>query len=86
MYDLFENRTSGLESPATRLASVTPDDATDLGFATRAIAVGTEGFVQLTTVGGDTGRVFVVPGAAFPIRARRIWATGTTAANIVVLA
>ena len=40
MYDLFHNRASGLESPATRLASVTPNDTADLAFATRAIAVG----------------------------------------------
>lgn len=86
MYDLFHNRTSGLESPATRLAGVTPDDAADLDFATRAIAVGAEGFVQLTTIAGDTGRVYVVPGAPFPIRARRILATGTTASDIVALA
>lgn len=86
MYDLFHDRASGLESPATRLTSVTPDDAADLAFATRAIAVGTEGFIQMTTVSGDTGRVFVVPGAPFPVRARRIWAAGTTATDIVALA
>lgn len=86
MYDLFHDRASGLESPATRLAGITPSDAADLAFATRAIAVGTEGFVQMTTVSGDTGRIFVVPGAPFPIRARRIWAAGTTATDIVALA
>ena len=86
MSDSFHDRTSSLQSPATRLASVAPDDTTDLGFATRAIAVGAEGFVQVTTIAGDTGRVFIVPGAAFPIRVRRIWAAGTTAADIVALA
>ena len=40
----------------------------------------------MTTVSGDTGRVFVVPGAPFPVRARRIWAAGTTATDIVALA
>ena len=29
---------------------------------------------------------FVVPGAPFPVRARRIWAAGTTATDIVALA
>lgn len=86
MYDLFHNHASGLESPATRLADVTPSDTADLGFATRAIAVGTEGFVQLVTVSGDTGRIYIVPGAPFPIRARRILATGTSATDIVALA
>ena len=86
MYDFFHDRTSGLESPATRLAGVTPNDTADLNFVSRAIAVGTEGFVQLITIGGDAGRVYVVPGAPFPIRARRVLATGTTASDIVALA
>ena len=86
MIDLFKHNVTGLESPVTHLESVTPDDAADLDFASRAIAVGTEGFVNLTTIDGSTGRVFVVPGAPFPIRARRIMATGTTATDIVVLA
>lgn len=86
MNDLFHNQISGLQSPATRLATVKPNDVDDLAFSSRAIAVGTEGFVHLTTVAGDTGTIFVVPGAPFPVRARRIWASGTTAADIVVLA
>lgn len=86
MIDLFENNTSGLESPVTHLKEVTPNDGVDLGLASRAISVATEGFVQLTTISGSTGRIFVVPGAPFPIRARRIWATGTTATEIVILA
>lgn len=86
MNDPFQNQVSGLESPAVRLASVTPNDATDLTFATRGIAVGAEGFVRLITLGGDTGRIYVVPGAPFPIRASRVLATGTTATDIVALA
>lgn len=86
MSDPFLHQASGLESPAVRLAGVAPNDAADLAFATRAIAVGTEGFVRLTTIQGDTGRVYVVPGAPFPVRARRIWATGTSATDIVALA
>lgn len=85
MNDLFKNHIPGLESPATHLQSIVPDDATDLAMTTRAVAVGHEGFVQLTTIRGDIGRVFIVPGAPFPIRACRIWATGTTATEIVAL-
>lgn len=86
MSDPFHNQASGLESPAARLASIIPNDTTDLAFTTRAIAVGTEGFVRLTTIKGDTGRIYVVPGAPFPVRARRILATGTSATDIVALA
>lgn len=86
MIDLFESNASGLESPVTHLKEVTPNDGVDLDLASRAIAVANEGFVKVTTISGSTGRIFVVPGAPFPIRARRIWATGTTATEIVILA
>lgn len=86
MTDFFEGHAAGLESPASRLQAVVPSDSADLDLITRAIAVGTEGFVNLTTISGTTGRVFIVPGAPFPIRARRIMATGTTADHIVALA
>lgn len=86
MKDPFQNSVHGLESPAIRLEAVIPDNDTDLSFVSRAIAVGGEGFVQVTTLGGSIGRVFLVPGAPFPIRASRIWAEGTTASDIVALA
>lgn len=86
MPDIFHNHLPGLESPAIWLATVTPDDDADLGMTSRAIAVGTEGFVQVTTTAGTTGRVYVVPGAPFPIRVSRVWASGTTATDIVALA
>ena len=42
--------------------------------------------MQVTTKSGTIGRVFVIAGAPFPIRATRIWASGTTATDIVALA
>lgn len=86
MTDVFKNHQTGLESPATRLLPITPNDDVDLPIATRALSVGTEGFVNVTTVGGDIGRVFLAAGVPFPIRAVRIWATDTTATEIVGLA
>lgn len=86
MSDPFDTHTSGLESPASRAMAVTPDDAADLLVATRALSVATSGFVQLTTVQGDIARLFIASGVPFPIRARRIWATGTTATDIIGLA
>ncbi|MEM7509080.1 MAG: hypothetical protein AAF415_20360 [Pseudomonadota bacterium] len=84
--DQFENHAPGLESPATRLVEITPDDATELQFVTRAITVENSGHLQIVTAGGDTGRLFVAAGVPFPIRARQIMATGTTASGIVGLA
>lgn len=88
MTDFFASHQSGLESPATRLATITPsdDDSVNLAFATRAIAVSEPGFVRLTSVDGYTGTIFVVPGVPFPMRARKVWASGTTATGIVALA
>jgi len=85
MSDIFREFSSGLESPATHLMAVTPDDATDLPVASRGINVGTSGAVRVTTVGGTTETVYVAAGSAFPLRITRIWQTGTTAANIVAM-
>ena len=84
--DMFAEYSPGLESPATRLVEIVPDDANDLAFMTRAISVESAGYVQVVTAGGDTGRVFIAAGVPFPIRVRQIFATGTTAGGIVGLA
>lgn len=84
--DLFKTHTPGLESPATRLVEIIPNDANDLPFVTRAVAVETPGHLQVVTADGDSGRIFVVAGVPFPIRIRQILDTGTTASGIVGLA
>ena len=84
--DPFENYTQSLESPATRLTEITPDDNTDLAFVTRAITAETAGHLQVVTAAGDTGRLFIAAGIPFPVRVRRVLATGTTAGGIVGLA
>lgn len=86
MTDIFKDHQSGLESPASRLAEIVPDDNAPLPFASRAIVAESPGHVHVTTVSGDTGRVFLSAGVPFPLRATRIMATGTTATGIVVLA
>ena len=83
--DKFADYSGGLESPATGLLMVTPDDANDLLRVSRALNVGTGGAVRLTTIDGDTGTVHIAAGSTFPVRAVRIWATGTTATDIVAL-
>lgn len=85
MTDLFQDYSGGLESPATHLAEATPSDTEDLPMASRGINVATSGSVRLTSVSGQIGTIYVGAGIAFPIRARRIWATGTSATGITVL-
>lgn len=84
--DQFENHAPGLESPASRLFAIVPNDAETLACVTRAIAVDSDGYVQIVTSSGDTGRIFVAAGAPFPIRVVQVMASGTTATGIVGLA
>lgn len=72
-------------TPATRAAAVTPSDSTDLDVPCRAINVAAAGNVSVITTGGDTVTVNVAAGIAFPLEARRIRSTGTTATDIVAL-
>lgn len=85
MIDTFESFGTGLESPATRIVEITPDDTADIFYASRAVNVATSGSLRVTTTGGDTGTVHVTAGVAFPLRVTRIWQTGTTATGIVVM-
>jgi hypothetical protein len=85
MIDTFEGFAPGLESPATRLKSIAPNDSADLEHASRGLNAASAGLVRVTTLGGDTETVFLAAGIAFPLRVRRIWQTGTTATGIVVL-
>jgi hypothetical protein len=74
-----------MTSPPSNAMSVSPDDTSDLGHPSRCINVAVPGSVRVTTVSGDTATVFIAAGVTFPLRARRIWATGTTASGITVL-
>ncbi len=85
MNDQFHSHAEGLSSPPANAMPVTPDDTQDLPFVCRCINVASVGTVRITTLRGDTVAIHVAAGTAFPIRARRIWATGTTAAGIVAL-
>jgi hypothetical protein len=85
MSDDFKNHSAGLQSPASKLFAVVPDDRVDLPIASRALNVAEAGFVQVTTTGGTTEAVYIAAGSAFPVRAVRVWATGTDATGIVAL-
>jgi len=85
MNDIFAAHSGGLESPASYLSAITPSDTADLSHAARALNVAISGSVRVTTVGGTTATVYIAAGIAFPVRASRVWATGTTAGGIVVM-
>lgn len=83
--DTFANGKGGREAPLTRLFAITPDDATLLAEATRALYVGGAGNVSVLPVGQSTSvtLVGVQAGSVLPIRVARVNDTGTTATSIV---
>ena len=72
--------------PAVKIFDITPNDNVDLAHVTTAINVATPGTVRMTTLDGSIADVTVHPGHAFPVQARRVWLTGTTATGLRALA
>ena len=85
MPDPFDNHAPSLESPATVLIPIAPDDGQDLSMPSRALNVATSGSVQVTTTAGSTATLYIAAGIGFPVRATRVWATGTTASGITAM-
>lgn len=76
------------DSSAVRfeIADALASDTVDLTFITREIHVGTGGIMHVIREDGVEVILPLMPdGHVFPIRARRIKATGLAASNIVVL-
>ena len=81
---LIDTRVGPSTLPATDLFAVTPSDTNDLLVLTRGLYVGVSGDVKVTCMAGNvTTLVGLAAGVFHPIRVRRVWATGTTATNIV---
>ena len=84
MNDTFDNHAVSLTSPVTDAEAVTPNDTSDLAHVTRALYVGVGGELSVQMLSGDLITLSnVQPGVVYPIRVRRIMATGTTAAALV---
>lgn len=76
----------GWTAPAIDAGSVTPNDSADLSKPARALYIGAGGDVKVTTEGGsDVTFTDVVGGTILPVRVTKVFATGTTAADIVAL-
>lgn len=73
-----------LGNPAGGGFAVTPNDSANLSATTTGIYVGVSGHVKVDMANGNT---ITFPnlqaGVIHPIRARRVYATGTTATSIV---
>lgn len=87
MADDYSSAQSGLDSPARKGVEITPDDNNDLAYVSRAVWVGGVGNLEVT-LEGDSSSITIqaIPaGTWLPIRAKRIYSTGTTATLIVAL-
>ncbi len=86
--DPFRNQADSPMAPAEFCFEITPSDSAELNYATKAIYVGEGGDIALTSVRADDPVIFssVPSGSILDVRARKISATGTTAANIIGLA
>lgn len=80
----FELGPSQMQWPAIHAASITPNDSADLAANTRGIYVGTGGDLRVTMAGGQTITFkSLTGGMVHPFCTTRVWATGTTASDIV---
>jgi len=86
MQDAFAGHVAGLTAPATEPEPISPSDGEELGTVTRALYVGQTGNVRLRLLSGATVTLANMQGGMlYPIRVRQVFATGTTAADIVGL-
>ncbi|WP_425102265.1 spike base protein, RCAP_Rcc01079 family [Tropicibacter sp. S64] len=85
MADHFSKFTRSITSPPFGGYTIVPNDGADLPTVTRALNIGVAGTVHATLLDGSDVTLNIGAGSLFPMRATRIWATGTTAGNIVGL-
>ena len=82
--DQHSNKHTGLESPAPSAFAITPHDTNDLAIAPRGIYVGVSGDLKVDMLGtGTVTYVGLAEGVIHPIRASRVYSTGTTATDII---
>lgn len=81
----FGNSIDGTGMPALRLENITPNDSADNATIYRQIYVGAGGSVKLTdSVGNVVTHINVSSGSYLgPFKCARVWATGTTATNLI---
>ena len=81
MADTFDSHAVSITAPPSNAAPVTPSDTTDLAFVSRALYIGTPGDVRVLTNAGQDVTYKGVAGTKV-LRVTRVFATGTTAADI----
>ena len=86
--DIYAAFTPSPAAPARRLQAVTPSDTTDLVITAKALFIGSAGDLSIVPVASPDGEAVTLknhPVGYVAVQARRVRATGTTAAHIVAL-
>ena len=81
--DDLQSYITNLQSPLSRAQAVTPDDTTDLSHLTRALYLGVGGTVKLSLEDGTSVTFTSMAAGWHPVRVARVWATGTSATDIM---
>ena len=81
--DPFQSYMPNLQSPLASATALTPDDGADLTHVSRALYLGVGGAVKVTLADGSIATFINMLAGWHPLRVRRVWATGTSATDIV---
>ena len=86
MADSFSDYQPNLISPATSGTEITPNDSAALAEVTRALYVGTPGDLRVMLADGMTVTLSAAQaGVIYPLRVAQVFASGTSAGNLVGL-
>lgn len=74
-------------SPAEGCFAIAPSDSAELPFVTKGIYIGGDGDLAVVALGNSAPVTFrnLLAGTILDVRAKAVFATGTTAANLVGL-
>lgn len=82
MPDRFRNQARSTTASAEAAFAILPSDSTDLPELIRMITLGSGGTLRWTGRDGVVNTTAALPAGSYPIAARRIHATGTTATTL----
>ena len=78
--------TAKVTQQAIRAVEIGVGSDTDLAVSGAVVFIGVGGDVKVTTVSGDTATFKnLADGSVLAVQVRRVWATGTTATDMVAL-
>lgn len=81
--DRHNGKQFSIEQPICGAFAIAPHDTNELAEVTRSIYVGAAGALKVALHDGSTVTYANLPVGRHPLRARRVFATGTTAASLI---